>query len=106
MHTYFYLCITVRYPQPTYRWKAEIAPVTALVLVYYSPTLSICDKWAESDSFFLKSGTHLVTNWSCKNQIHVPIPTFIRQDEFRRRLFLLPPFFNFLSHSLTFSQGF
>ena len=33
----------------------------AMVLVYYGPTLSIRDKWAKSNSVFLKRGTRLVT---------------------------------------------
>jgi hypothetical protein len=32
---YFSLCRPVRYPRPTYRWKAEVVAVTAVVLVYY-----------------------------------------------------------------------
>jgi hypothetical protein len=36
-----------------------------MVLVYYGPTLSNRDKWAESDSVFLKSGTRLDTNLKC-----------------------------------------
>jgi hypothetical protein len=66
VHTFIYVELYDT-PRPTYCWKAEIAPVTAMVLVYYGPTVSICDKWAESDSVFLKSGTRLVTNFWPEN---------------------------------------
>jgi hypothetical protein len=77
--------------------------VTAMVLVYYGPTLSICDKWAESDSVFLKSGTRLVTNVWPENSIFVLFLRLSYEMSFAGGVFLLPPFFEFSSLSLSLS---